>query len=80
MEGMGGSRRDSHAAQSFSPVVLLAATLLLAPVPAALACTGDWDGDGAVTVTELIRGVNIALGGLQINECSAFDRLEGRRR
>jgi hypothetical protein len=36
-------------------------------------CIGDCNGDGMVTVDELVRGVNIALGGLPFNACSAFD-------
>jgi hypothetical protein len=37
-------------------------------------CTGDCDGDAAVTVAELIRGVNIALGNAPAESCPAFDR------
>lgn len=36
-------------------------------------CPGDCDGDGAVTVAELIRGVNIALGNAPLGDCPAFD-------
>lgn len=36
-------------------------------------CPGDCDGDGSVTVDELLRGVNIALGQAPIGECPAFD-------
>ena len=38
-----------------------------------LACTGDCNDNGAVTIDELIKGVNIALGNLQIEDCGAFD-------
>lgn len=41
-------------------------------------CIGDCDADGAVSVAELVRGVNIALGRAPIEECPAFDRT-GRR-
>lgn len=37
------------------------------------ACTGDCDGDGAVTIDELIRGVTIALGTATLDQCPAFD-------
>jgi hypothetical protein len=37
------------------------------------ACTGDCDGDGQVTIAELIRGVTIALGTTPITQCSSFD-------
>ena len=40
---------------------------------AALACPGDCDGDGRVTIAELIRGVNIALGNAPLSNCPAFD-------
>lgn len=36
-------------------------------------CAGDCDGNGAVTIDELIRGVTIALGGSDIASCSALD-------
>ena len=38
------------------------------------ACVGDCSGDGIVKVDELIKGVNIALGSLDLTECPAFDR------
>lgn len=43
---------------------------------ASLACTGDCDGNGAVTVEEILRGVNIALQnpGAQLETCASFDR------
>jgi hypothetical protein len=36
-------------------------------------CVGDCDGDQRVTIAELVRGVNIALGNLPVNACNAFD-------
>ncbi len=42
-------------------------------VVSAAACGGDCDGSGAVTVDEVVRGVNIALGVVDVSECSAFD-------
>lgn len=36
-------------------------------------CDGDCDGDGVVTVAEVVRGVNLALGTVAIAECPAFD-------
>jgi hypothetical protein len=36
-------------------------------------CPGDCNGDGQVTVNELIVGVNISLGSAPISECPAFD-------
>ena len=37
------------------------------------ACSGDCDGDGTVGISELIRGVNIALGSTPVEDCRAVD-------
>jgi hypothetical protein len=50
----------------------LALLAMLLPLPA-LACPGDCDGDGRVTVNELVRGVAIALGGAGLDHCAAAD-------
>ncbi|MDX2167267.1 MAG: hypothetical protein SF182_09395 [Deltaproteobacteria bacterium] len=42
------------------------------PTPAP-SCTGDCNGDGEVTINELITGVNIALGSAPLSQCPAFD-------
>lgn len=39
----------------------------------AAGCTGDCGGDGTVTVDELVKGVNIALGLTALSECPVFD-------
>jgi hypothetical protein len=39
----------------------------------AVACAGDCDGDGRVTVDELVTGVNIALDRAAIDACRALD-------
>lgn len=36
-------------------------------------CVGDCDGDGSVSISELIAGVNIALGTQPLSRCPAFD-------
>jgi hypothetical protein len=38
-----------------------------------IACAGDCDGDGSVTVDEILRLVNIALGSIAVGECPAGD-------
>ncbi len=56
--------------------LLFQLTLLLAVglAPSARAqCAGDCDGDGSVSVSELIRGVNINLGMQSVDACPAFD-------
>jgi cysteine-rich repeat protein len=55
--------------------ILIPALLALLVVPAAAApqpCTGDCNGNGEVTVDELITGVNIALGSAAVDSCPAF--------
>ncbi len=53
----------------------LSAWLTALPVSAApLSCLGDCNGDGAVTVNELVLGVNIALGVAMPAACPQFDR------
>jgi hypothetical protein len=36
-------------------------------------CAGDCNGDGRVSISELIRGVNIALGATEAAACPTFD-------
>jgi hypothetical protein len=40
---------------------------------AALACPGDCNGDGSVTIDELLIGVNLALSEAAPKACPAFD-------
>lgn len=54
-----------------SRAVLMMLLLANSPVNA---CVGDCDGDGQVLVDELVRGVTVALGGADLEECGAFDR------
>jgi hypothetical protein len=57
-------------------VALLALAVLSAvqPAPAAVqGCVGDCGNDGTVTIDELLKGVNIALGTLSLGQCSCFD-------
>ncbi len=37
-------------------------------------CAGDCDGDGIVSIAELVRAVNIALGSANVDTCLAADR------
>jgi hypothetical protein len=52
-----------------------AAALIIARVPllAQQACSGDCNGDGMVSVNELVTIVNIALGDMDLSQCSAAD-------
>jgi YVTN family beta-propeller protein len=49
------------------------ATLTRTPMSATLACLDDCDDNGQVTVDDLVRGVNIALGVATLDSCAAFD-------
>jgi parallel beta-helix repeat protein len=53
--------------------MLAAAWLALAVAPVAAQCAGDCNGDGTVTINELIVGVNIALGSADAATCAALD-------
>jgi len=59
-----------HTPHSLIPLALVLA-LVASP---ALACVGDCDADGAVTIDELIVGVNIALGSSAPAACPGLDR------
>jgi sugar lactone lactonase YvrE len=50
--------------------VLCASALLAAPVAA---CVGDCNGDGDVSISELMQGVNIALDNEPMSQCPEFD-------
>lgn len=54
---------------------LCAAVAMLSPLAgrAAAQCVGDCDGNGAVTINELIVGVNMALGTAPQTQCPSFD-------
>ncbi len=54
-----------------SAAVLGLAAVLCFPASAD-ACTGDCDGDGDVSINELITGVGIALGQHELRMCSVF--------
>lgn len=47
------------------------------PTPTEIACVGDCDGSGAVSVSELITGVGIALGNRPAGACPAFQDASG---
>lgn len=57
-----------------SPTVTPTGTGGGTPTPLPPSCPGDCDGDGMVVVSELVRGVNIALERQPVSVCPAFDR------
>jgi hypothetical protein len=60
----------SSAARRAASVLLVA---LAISTPAGASCCGDCNGDGGITVDEIVSGVNIALGLTAIGSCLAFD-------
>jgi hypothetical protein len=48
--------------------------LLAIPALARAICTGDCNGDGTVSIAELVNSVNIALGRTDVTQCRACDR------
>lgn len=55
------------------PAVTPAPTASPTATPTTGACTGDCDGSGAVTLDEVVKGVNIALGDADASVCPRFD-------
>lgn len=53
--------------------LIAVAMVMCTPIAPAVACVGDCDGNGAVTVDELVRGVNIALGNALLTDCQSLD-------
>lgn len=66
------SEGDSHAKAFDIRVDLPTPTPTPSPTPVP-PCIGDCNADGTVTVDELIKGVNIALGSLPLSDCKSFD-------
>lgn len=63
------AQRFELAGEPLTPTPVPPAT----PTPAGV-CPGDCDGNGVVSIAELIRAVNIALGSADIETCRAADR------
>ncbi len=69
---------DTHRAPLLTTWLYLVALILLlgaADTPPALGqvCVGDCNSDGVVTISELIVGINMALGTVSPSHCSSFD-------
>ncbi|MEO8602546.1 MAG: hypothetical protein ABI629_08225 [bacterium] len=56
-----------------TPTATVAAGATATATSPPAACSGDCNGDGVVSISELIRGVNIALGNTAVADCPAFD-------
>lgn len=53
-------------------VLRLAASMFFVPLPA-IACVGDCETRGVVTVSDIVRGISIALGEAEPATCDAMD-------
>ncbi len=60
-------------ATSTAPEEATPTPLVASPTPVVTPCAGDCDGDGGVTIDELITGVGIALGTQPVEACGAMD-------
>jgi hypothetical protein len=56
-----------------TPVVIPSGTPTPTPTPGFSSCPGDCNGDGSVTVAELVRGVALTQGNGLLDECPSFD-------
>jgi len=66
---------DGLPAITVTPAATATATATTTPTPVMTPapCTGDCDDSGSVTVDELVKGVNIALGDADLSICPQFD-------
>jgi hypothetical protein len=62
---------DRAAATTYA--VFVAALPTPTPTPRLVPCVGDCNGDGAVTIEDLLLGVSIALEQEPVESCEAFD-------
>jgi hypothetical protein len=56
-----------------TPSATHSASPTVTPTTQPVVCVGDCENDGQVTIDDLVRGVNIALGVLPVTNCPAFD-------
>lgn len=70
---MSGFKSHRRAEAHYRLFISLAVGLRCAPRPASAICIGDCDGNASVSVSELVRGVNIALGTQDAEACAALD-------
>lgn len=67
----------ASASPTTTPFVAITPGLTVTPSPLGTVpsnCVGDCDGSGVVTVDEIVRLVNVALGSLSLSRCQAGDR------
>jgi len=74
-DGNGGYVGSFDVALNGLPIVAQtpAPTASPTPVSTPAECVGDCDGNGTVSIDELVKGVNIALDNAELNTCPQFD-------
>jgi len=75
---MRGSAALARSLQTGMRLLVLAAVLMAQRGAAQAQCVGDCQGDGSVTINDLILGVNIALGLQPTTACPAFQNSQGQ--
>jgi hypothetical protein len=68
-----GAAETPTSSPTFSPTLSPTFSSTLTPTQPLSTCVGDCDGDGSVSISELVTGVNIALGTQPLSRCPAFD-------
>ena len=68
-----GNPNDKPAEQP-SPTPTATSVPTATNTPGSGVCVGDCSGDGTVSIDELVKAVNIALGSVSIDVCPAADR------
>lgn len=73
MEGKGGRKSRAQRAASVATSAAALLATMFAPPAAAQSCVGDCNGNRTVTVEELVRAVNLALGSQTAGSCPGLD-------
>lgn len=76
MLSSGSGIRVPAARSSVAGVLLLVMQAALPSIATAQSCVGDCGADGAVTVDEVLTGLNIALGFGELSNCESMDANE----
>jgi penicillin G amidase len=73
MKRSGSPYRFAHPLLAMCALALTVASGPRSVAASTIPCAGDCGADDAVTIEELIKGVNIALGTAPLNACEVFD-------
>src|SRR5262245_50042513 len=73
VRGAARNLRCCSALAALSAIVLVAGTSHAQRLCLPPRCVGDCDGNGSITVEELVRGVGMVLDRVPVSECPSFD-------